>query len=401
MFKLNYDFVALKSIHTGSDENNGTEKKLRREKVMLTNPVVYESSFKDVKDKRESFLIILYHIWKCIDFESMQDSRIKNIWNEFTSKLLASSCVRTKEQFLNTICNKMGIRTLSNDFSQAMFNEMQRFNDVEFLELIREELQYLVLMLKIRLQSSKDGSYESPLISYLNEPIRIKKTFELIPVISGNSIRGLLRRLAMYDFCQLTEIKGLDKNIYHQLFTGGNITGSTGKESLDNRFKFIEMCPMIGLFGSAIGNQTIEGQLIVGGASPKCLEHNNGDSSFWELIETKFQTRLDSSKTENIIDIFSDNNQVTSQMIYQYEVFVKGTVFNSDFAVKIDNELMISAFWRLMELYKTNPYICGNSARGNGLIQINIDIPENASNLYLDHLVKNKSEIQEYFRSKK
>lgn len=406
MLKIKYEFTALQPIHTGSDENTGTERKLRREKVLLKYPVKIKSKFETVEQRREAVINILFHVWKCIDFESFSKMRLMNIWDEYSSKVLAATSVRTKEQFLNILTAKMGIRSLANDYSELITELLSRFNDDEFLQIVRDELQYLIL--KLRIETKKKDRDTKSLSMFENKEqefvnVEFVKSFDSIPYISGNSIRGYLRRLVMYDFCKQTGITSLDKHLYHQLFTGGNITDSTGKESLENREKFIAMCPMIGLLGSAIGNQTIHGDLKVGGARPQCIEHGTGELSFWELIETKFQTRLDSSKTEEDIEIIGSETgkpAPTTQMIYQYETFIVGTKFNSSFAVMSENELTISAFYRMIELFKESNYIAGNSARDSGMIDINIDIPENASKLYLDYLDSYKDEIQKYFKTK-
>ena len=406
MIKVNYEFTALQPIHTGSDENTGTERKLRREKVLLREPKVYNSNFQNIEEKREAAIAILFHIFKCIDFDGMQKSRLIGIWEEFTSKVLASTSVRTKENFFNIISAKLGIRTLANDFSEKIILLLNKFNDDEFLSLIRDDLQYLILRLRIEIKDKKENKQNN--ISLFEEKkqkidiFETKKYFELIPYISGNSIRGYLRRIVMYDFCKRIGITKLDKSLYHQLFTGGNITDSTGKESLENRENFINMCPAIGLLGSAIGNQTIEGELKVSGARPQCLEHGTGEVSFWELIETKFQTRLDSSKTEKDIEVISDKKEApTSQMIYQYETFIVGSKFNHSFTLVSDNELLKSAFYHLLILFKENNFICGNSARDSGLIDLSkLEIPRDPNKLYLEYLEKNKEEIQKYFKNK-
>lgn len=413
MLKIDYTFTALQPIHTGSDENTGTERKLRREKVLLKEPEIYNTKFKDHESRREAILQILYHVWKSIDFEGIHKTRLMTIWDEFSSKVLASTQVRTKEQFLNSICAKMGIRTLANEFSDKVPSLLELFNDSEFLQTLRDELQYLILKLRIKVKKEKQSEKEagqinlfSPVSESETKP-EIQPTFikyhDNIPYISGNSIRGYLRRVMMYDFCKRVGIKKLDKYLYHQLFTGGNITESTGKESLDNREKFISMCPAIGLLGSAIGNQTIEGELKVGGARPICKEHGNGNISFWELTETKFQTRLDSSKTEKDIEIIANEKgkpDPTSQMIYQYETFIVGTKFSHNFALMGDNDLLNSAFWHMIKLFKENNYIAGNSARDAGMIDIKIDIPEGSNEIYLGYLETYKEDIQKYFQSR-
>jgi hypothetical protein len=140
--------------------------------------------------------------------------------------------------------------------------------------------------------------------------------------------------------------------------------------------------------------------LKVGGARLQCKEHGAGTLSFWDMIETRFQTRLDSSKTETNLELYHNKEAETvNQMIYQYEVFVKGSVFDSTFALMTDSELLKSCFYRMIELWKESNYIVGNSARDCGLINLNIDIPENATEFYLNYISSNKEEIQKYFQN--
>lgn len=397
MLKIKHTFTALQPVFTGSDENHGTQRSLRREKIIMKNPVRITSKFTSDELRRDAILKIILNVWKNIDFDSMSNSRIMGIWDEFSSKLISSTSVRTRFQFLNELCSKFDVRSLTDDYIVEMID---LFNDDEFLETIRNEYQYLALRLR---KLVKDLKEKDEKISYFDfksnngNGIVFEKNYDNVPYISGNSIRGLLRRLVMYDFCKLAGINKMDKYLYHQLFTGGNLTASTDTEDIERRENYIEMCPMIGLLGSAIGNMTIEGELKVGGARLQCLENGSGTLSYWELVNVIFGTRLDSSKTEQEIELVETGKEPTSQMKYEYEMFIVGSRFDQTFALTTDNPLLISAFWRMMELFRENNYICGLSARDAGEIEINIDIPAGASQLYLDHIESKKEEIQEYF----
>lgn len=234
-----------------------------------------------------------------------------------------------------------------------------------------------------------------------NTPVeQITKNFDKVPYFGGNSIRGYLRRIVMYDFCKLAGVTNLNKTTYHRLFTGGNITDSTGFEDIQKREDFIKNCPPIGLFGSAIGNMTIEGEMLVQGARLQCKENGTSDVSFWEQIELNFGTRLDSSKRETDIHIGENEKEApTSQMIYQYENFVTGSVFDSSFILKTEDKLLVSVFWRMINLWKEQPTIGGNSARDSGIIDINIDVPQDADKLYLDYIKDNIDTIKSYFNA--
>lgn len=395
MLKVNYQITAKQPLHTGADESFGTEKSLRREKVLLPEPIEFESKFKSEEERRKAIVQVLLNVWRNIDWDGVGGSRLMTIYDEFASKLLASTGVRTKEQFLNKICEKWGIRSLTDD---KVIDLMDMFSDEELLECIRQEYQYLVLLLRRRTKNKSQGQQDlfTPVQSDAPK-IKFEKHFDTVPFIAGNSIRGLLRRLVMKDFCDLAGITKIEKNIYHQLFTGGNITDNTGFEDIEKRENYVKMCPMIGLLGSAIGNMTIQGEMKVGGARLQCKENGTGEKSYWELIDVTFGTRLDSSKTEKGIEVAGATGEEKNQMKYEYEVFVRGSKFDSVFAVVTDNELLTSAFWRAMKLFKNHSYLVGNSARDSGLVEMDIEVPEDGDKLYLDYLKENQSQIKEYF----
>lgn len=437
MIKIKYTALALQPIFTGSDEDTGTTKTLRREKVTLHKVTSHTSWFKTENSRRAAILTILEAVWRKIDFEGMSSMRRLKIYDEFSSKMLAATKVRTKFQFLNELCRLFNIRSLSDTYISDI---LQRFSDDELLNLVREEQQFLILLLREKRQKAQKCREEAQEVDTVGGfdlpedekeknkkeyfdlktagrdfekdkdilPLVFRKTFDRIPYISGNSIRGILRRVAMRDFCDRVGIKKLDKNIYHQLFTGGNITDSTKFEDITKREEYIAMCPMIGLFGSAIGNMTIEGELKVGAMRPLCREHNNGDASFHELLGFEFGTRRDDVKLERNIEIVDKNEKdKPQQMKYDYEVFIKGTRFEHQFICTSQVSLIKSAFYHLLNLFKDQPFIGGVSGVGNGEVELDYLTESDLNyltdsvleNEYLEYLRNpdNRLKIQEYF----
>ena len=398
MLRVNYKAEALQQIHTGADENHGTTTLLRREKRKLKEKIKVKSKFKNESQRREHCLLILLSVYRSID-PSLK-SKNYGFYDAFASKVVASSSVKTAKEWLTKICKACGVRSISDSDTKTVMNAIDTFNDDEFLTLIRDEIQYLMLMLRDRIQTKG----QPDLFTKPEDEVELvfEKNFEMIPLVQGNSIRGLIRRLVMKDFFELIEVdkntEGLTKDMYHQLMTGGNITSSTAYEDIALRENYIKLCPMIGLLGSAIGNMTIQGKLKVGGLRPMCREHGNADYSFWETIGFEFGSRLDSSKTETdvaIIDNSDDRN--ADQMKYEFEVFNTGTVFDSDFFLTTDDEILVSAFWRMVELLKEFGYVAGNSARGFGKIDFQIEVPQDASKRYVDYVKENKEECKKYF----
>lgn len=445
MIKIDYVITTQEPLHHGGSDKFGTLTPFNREKVTLPNPVSVKTKFgkgdSQQKLKRQALSLILIQLWNRMD----NKSRV-TIYDEIASKLLASSSAQTKFQFLNLMCQKLGVRSITQkDDGQSLdvVDLLDLFSDEELLQLIRDEHQFIIATFRklkdeniLFKQATKDpaqakkakakmqslfgspqkfdeetgfidpiATIESELHEIILNPANeelCKKHFDTIPYVSGNGIRGLLRRLVMRDFCNLAGVTEVNPNMYHQLFTGGNISESTGIENLEQRAELINMCPMIGLFGSAIGSQTIQGNLIVGGAYPLCKERGTGEQSYHEILDILFATRLDSSKQEESIKILYDEEKTANQMKYEYEVIVQGAKLSHLFICKSEKELLQSAFWRMLILFKENPYICAKSSIGHGRLDLSdIDIPEKADKLYLKHIEENKEKIVAYISSKK
>lgn len=424
MLKVAHTFTALQPIHTGSDQNLGTLRTLRKEKVLVQNPQPIKSRFTpDQKRlKRQALALLLVRLW-----DKMDNKARVTIYEEVASKLLASTAVRTKEEFLQTICRKLEIREVTTNDNRRFdcVDILELFDDYELLNLIRLESQYIMSMFrkikdeniawmkerKGKTQVAKetvfggeDEKLRSPEVLIQDELMQVFEqewletsaiqAIDYVPVISGNSIRGMLRRMVMYDFCKLADITNIEPSIYHQLFTGGTINDGTGFEDIGRRFALINTCPMLGLFGSAVGNQTLQGELKVGQAKLKCTENNSGTLSYHDCVEIIFATRLDSSKLENTINIEGEDKE-THQMKYEYEVYAVGSQFDHSFACTSDNPLLISAFWRMLKLFKNEPYITAKGSVGHGEIDLsNIEIAQNADELYLKHIEENKEAIK-------
>lgn len=399
MLRVNYKAEALQQIHTGADENHGTVTLLRREKRRLKTPVKFTSKFKSEQERRETLLTILLSVYRSID----QDLKSSNygFYDAYASKILAATGVRTRYEFLTELCKSCGVRTIADKDNGSVMKSINVFSDEELLQTIRSEHQYLMLMLRDRIQTKGQPNLftqdkEAPNLTF-------EKHFEWIPLIGGNSVRGVIRRIVMRDFLERIGVNreewGIEKDMYHQLMTGGNITSSTAFEDIELREKYIYLCPMIGLLGSAIGNMTIQGRMKTGGLRPVCKEHGNGDVSFWETISRAFGTRSDSSKTERDIHIeqVQTSDKSANQMKYEFEVFNTGTLFDGDFVLVSDDEILASAFWYALKLWKEFGFVGGNSARGYGKMDFKIDIPEGAETAYLEHIENVKDDALDFF----
>ena len=401
MIKIAYNFTTKGPLHTGSDENSGTLRTLRRQTCILANPIVYESRLTE-DERRNAVVHVALGIWCSIDRSKIKGTRAMGIYDEFANKLVAASRVGDKYRFLETLCRSWGIESIRN---QNVLRAIDALSDQELLDTVRNESMYIMLKMRAVKEEARERKDEigrieldlPPIIP--GDPKPIERTEDMLPCISGNSFRGRWRRMLMDDFCRRVGIEKLDKRAYHTLFTGGFLDRSTQYEDIDRMETFVKMCPALGALGSAIGNMTIEGEAKIGWAYPLCRERGTGEKSYWQYLDTVFQTRHDSSKTENDIELTGEDQ--TQQMKYEYEVFSDGTPFEHRVACTSRHELIISAFWHMLRLFDADPYIGGMGSVGNGEIIPGWELPEGGEGRYLEYLEANKDMIKDFWQNAK
>lgn len=229
-----------------------------------------------------------------------------------------------------------------------------------------------------------------------------------VPIVSGNSIRGSLRRLVMRDMldrldCQLTNLK-----TYHTLFAGGTLTENErdgGRINLETRERMTSRIPPVAVFGTAVGNQMIEGKLKCGIARPVCLElaHLTPEVddgivpsiksikeliSYQELVGFDFLTRRDDIKGER------EEGERAQQMIAEFEVVLPGTVFAQNMSLLDASDVERGVLGRAIELWRERPYVGGKSGSGYGEVELHYnEMPSGQA--WLDWLDANGDTVRE------
>ena len=436
MIKITYQFTTKGPFHTGSDENMGTLRTFRRQKSNLAIPTTYESRLTD-EQRRDAVVYVALGVWYSLPWDSIKGMRLMGIYDEFANKFVAAARADSKFKFLEIICRSWGIESLRN---KTLLKALEVLDHQELLDTIRNESMYIILKMRaaieerkaIRMQNAEymkpDQAEEAePVLSEIvpGEPRKVIRSTDSIPCISGNTFRGKMRRLSMVDFWKLAGITKLHKGVYHMFLTGGSLNQSTQFEDLGKMEQFVDMCPMLGVLGSAIGNMTIRGDAGLGWAYPLCKERGTSDRSYWEYLDTIFQTRYDSSKTELDIEFIdgspeqaegeekakeSDSGKgkkkgTAQQMKYEYEVLSDGTPFEHRIAYTGEQPLITSAFWHMLTLFADRPYVGGRGAVGCGEIVpdqgLLAQMPEGVEALYLKHIEEHKEEIKKFFEEMK
>ncbi len=228
-----------------------------------------------------------------------------------------------------------------------------------------------------------------------------------VPIISGNQVRGRLRRLLTADFLELAGYKmDLDQKsyqkLYHTLFAGG-VLEAVEEESesatvdLNLKFRIVKYILPLRLFGCSYANQMIEGRVLVGHMLPVCRELKDyigvdSDISFYQLIARAFQTRRDELRAAR-----AEDEEQAVQALVEYECFAPGTRFYHEIRLETsrDEELLdLSTLYRAVELWKENPFIGGKSSVGFGKLKIEYEWPRSVdSRPYIEFVERNKDEI--------
>jgi hypothetical protein len=232
-------------------------------------------------------------------------------------------------------------------------------------------------------------------LSYIIDGKRVE-----VPVLSGNAIRGVLRRELIADMLYRIDYKLESVKIYHMLFSGGMLETvdekSSGAIDIGLKRQIRKTIPPIAVLGSSLGNQIFEGKLKINMALPICKELKEflpddlqikPETSFYEFLDWTFTTRRDDLREER-----KEDEQAT-QMMVNFEVFAPGTPFYHEFVLNDANEVEEGVLARMLNLWQQKPYIGGKSAIGLGKLKLNYDYEHDKEEAYLHFLHEKKDEI--------
>jgi len=204
-----------------------------------------------------------------------------------------------------------------------------------------------------------------------------------IPFVSGNAIRGYLRRLLVADFLELVNYRAMTPKLHHALYSGGQLEASDdGMLDMKLRRQLLAALPPIGLLGTSIGNQILTSCLSVEHALPICQERQwtrevrpprsydtdpRWDQPCRMFVDEHFQTRRDDLHEER------DEDEQAQQMLVQYECLVPGTLLEHGFVLRNASEAERGALGRALQLWAQFPVIGGKSSGGFGRIALQYD----------------------------
>jgi len=222
-----------------------------------------------------------------------------------------------------------------------------------------------------------------------------------VPLVDGNSIRGVLRRLLLADFFSQVGYEIKSARIFY-LFSGGALeevsTQDSGTLNLQVRREIRANIPPLSLFGGSIGNQAFAGKLIVSKALPVCRELADyiplqSKLSFHDFLTETFGTRHAEREPPETVERNPKKEEPTIQMKYNLETFTPGAKFYHKFMLLDATPIEKSCFARMLELWKERPFVGGKSATGYGEVKIDYPTMLFTSEAYLNFLKERKKEI--------
>ncbi|MDG7023009.1 MAG: hypothetical protein JRN45_00650 [Nitrososphaerota archaeon] len=262
--------------------------------------------------------------------------------------------------------------------------------------------------------SHGDQHYGNRTMSKREKVIQPDGRIAEVPVVSGNAIRGQLRRLSKQHLeaaLGITE-KDLPMCIAHLLLHGGLQT--EGEEAVyDTGFECTlrEALPSVDIFGGSVQNQILHGRMNLGFVWPVCTEtaHIIGVRSTKPAEDTIIRLRSDELLSDEQATRRDDRQQKepdkkggtdSGQMIYNTEVIATGTELIQEITLKGMNEVGKACLWRALKELEAYGYIGGKNNAGLGRVRIeylDIDPAAMDPSPYDAYIAQNKEKILKTF----
>lgn len=193
-----------------------------------------------------------------------------------------------------------------------------------------------------------------------------------VPVVTGNSLRGRLRRIAARRILQDVgaAAAALPPALYHLFFDGGSIAKGETKTNLPvSQINALRAeLPILGLFGGTYAGTILPSTLRPGFIWPVCRETQSltgvaSDIDAHQLLTDIFFTRRDDGGTDQ---------EESVQMIYEFEALVAGCALITSLSTERATPLETSFLGAVVSEYLRHPALGGGQGRGMGRVAVEI-----------------------------
>lgn len=225
-----------------------------------------------------------------------------------------------------------------------------------------------------------------------------------VPIISGNTFRGRLRRLGEELLRNVLRYETeLHPAAAHALRGGGALAKTSHEPLSGHRLQALRnLVPQIGVFGAAGGGTIIDGALDVGKVIPQVAETNHitgaaATASAFTATQLEGYTRQDDSDSHNFADVFAPDGAGSTgtaiellfddtgrpepsprthhQMRFHLETFPTGTVFTTWLRLRRPTDLEVAFFLDVLDAFTIEGRLGGRVGIGHG--QVHVDLVPN------------------------
>ncbi|WP_301851017.1 RAMP superfamily CRISPR-associated protein [Rhodococcus pyridinivorans] len=216
-------------------------------------------------------------------------------------------------------------------------------------------------------------------------------TFELVPVVSGNSLRGVLRRIGEELLRDVLEYEGqLPLHVAHLLRNGGALAKSSAEPLTGRRLhEFRELVPHVSVFGGAVGSAPISGCLRVGHVLPLVAEaapalryeYEHELPSVFDVLSQESYSHADDPGPG--LDTTLPPSSGSPLMRFEIEAFAPGTKFESWVLLDRGSELDHAFAADVLTEFTRRGWLGGRTATGHGQVSTYIS-PDPAADVTVD-----------------
>lgn len=223
-----------------------------------------------------------------------------------------------------------------------------------------------------------------------------------IPIISGNTLRGRLRRLGEELLRDVLGYEGqLQPAAAHALRGGGSLAKTSHDPLSGSRLQTLRnLVPQIAVFGAAGGGTIIDGALDVGKVVPQVAETNHitgatASVSAFTATQLEAYTRQDDAGGHDFAGVLSDAVSTTTpagavlrfddtgrpdpvagggsnQMLFNIETFPAGTVFTSWMRLRRPSDLELAFFTDVLRSFTDDGRLGGRINIGHGQVRVDL-----------------------------
>ncbi len=238
-----------------------------------------------------------------------------------------------------------------------------------------------------------------------------------VPVISGNALRGRLRRIGEELLRDTLDYEGnLPLAAAHALRGGGALAKTSGEPLSGQRLRRVrELVPLIAAFGAASSGRIIDGSLMVGRLIPHLAqtEHLTGHPGPDVFTATQLETytRLDETQSAGFaamttpttgsgqvdLDALRALNEATGPAVFHVESFPAGTRFSTWIHLDRATPLTTAFLQDVLEEFAASGVLGGRRGIGHGRTRTVWErTPTPAAGQLVDwraHLVERRDEV--------